>query len=123
MPISVKTFIPRIKVVRGKDWNWDDQDGGEGSVGEMIEKSKHKGWVKVKWGKNNYPHSYQIGKNDQYDLYFADDEDALLQEAMERFPSGSSYIAPNDDILNENVEYEYPYFWDIFGDVIKVKLH
>lgn len=111
MPVLVKTFIPGIEVVRGKDWDWDDQDGGEGSVGKMIGKSANEGWFMVKWKKTNYTSSYRIGKNDQYDLYFADDKDALLQEAMERFPSGCSYIAPNDDFLNENVEYEYPYFW------------
>ena len=26
-----------LRVVRGKDWNWGDQDGGEGRVGTVIE--------------------------------------------------------------------------------------
>lgn len=112
MPVSVKTFIPGIKVVPGEDWEWGDQN--EGNVGEMIEKCEHEGWIRVKWEKDNYTDSYRIGigNDDESDLYFADDRDALLQEAMERFPSGCSYIALNDDIhVNENVEYEYPYFW------------
>jgi len=26
-----------LRVVRGDDWQWDDQDGGEGGVGTVIE--------------------------------------------------------------------------------------
>lgn len=26
-----------LRVVRGKDWKWGDQDGGEGSVGTVVE--------------------------------------------------------------------------------------
>ena len=26
-----------IRIVRGKDWKWGDQDGGEGHVGTIVE--------------------------------------------------------------------------------------
>ena len=26
-----------LRVVRGDDWQWDDQDGGEGGVGTIVE--------------------------------------------------------------------------------------
>ena len=26
-----------VRVVRGSDWCWEDQDGGEGSVGTVVE--------------------------------------------------------------------------------------
>ena len=26
-----------VRVVRGPDWSWEDQDGGEGSVGTLVE--------------------------------------------------------------------------------------
>ena len=26
-----------VRVVRGPDWKWDDQDGGEGNVGTVID--------------------------------------------------------------------------------------
>ncbi len=45
------------EVVRGPDWRWSDQDGGAGTVGEVIEElpglpsrlSSVTGWVAVKW--------------------------------------------------------------------------
>ena len=36
------------KVVRGPDWKWAEQDGGEGSKGEIVD-VKSNGWVLVKW--------------------------------------------------------------------------
>ena len=29
-----------VRVVRGPDWKWDDQDGGEGHVGTVVEIGK-----------------------------------------------------------------------------------
>jgi len=29
-----------LRVVRGPDWKWEDQDGGEGNVGTIIETPK-----------------------------------------------------------------------------------
>lgn len=103
MPIPVKTFIPGIKVIRGEDWDWDDQDGGEGNVGEMIDKSESEGWVKVKWEKNNYTASYRIGKDDEYDLYFADDKgtwatrtDVIIQKIYKPLPTGEYFELPTE---------------------------
>ena len=43
------------EVVRGPDWKWGDQDGGAGTVGEVIEELpgarplSGTGWIAVKW--------------------------------------------------------------------------
>ena len=41
------------EVVRGPDWKWGDQDGGAGTVGEVIEElpgaRSVTGWIAVKW--------------------------------------------------------------------------
>ena len=29
--------VPGLRVVRGPDWKWGDQDGGEGNVGTVVE--------------------------------------------------------------------------------------
>ncbi len=29
--------LPGMRVVRGPDWKWGDQDGGEGTVGSVVE--------------------------------------------------------------------------------------
>ena len=100
--ISVKKCIPGIRVIRGKDWDYGDQDGGEGNTGVMKE-SKPKGWVTVLWEEGDR-NSYRIGEEDKYDLYFADDKDALLQEAMERFPVDTVFSNVNLGYKCENVK-------------------
>ena len=32
-----------MRVVRGDDWQWDDQDGGDGFVGTVVEVGGHDG--------------------------------------------------------------------------------
>jgi hypothetical protein len=36
-------------VERGEDWKWDDQDGGAGKRGRVMEAVTDNGWVRVKW--------------------------------------------------------------------------
>lgn len=120
--IPVKHFFKDVKVVRGKDWIWRNQDGGNGCVGVIKEKGEGK-WVEVLWespqGMKNC--EYRIGHDDCYDLYFAEKRDALIQEAMERFPSGCSYKSAADNgYTYKNVKYdmEIPYYF--MGDAIAI---
>lgn len=114
--ISVKYPIVGAKVIRGKDWGWFEQDGGSGNVG-IITKKDYYGWVVVKWS-CGYEARYRIGDQEKYDLYFATEKDALLQEAMERFPSGCSYET-NIGEKFRNVTYEHPYWYE--DDCIALK--
>jgi hypothetical protein len=104
----VKYPISGAKVIRGKDWVYGNQDGG-GKTGVIIENLKN-GWVTVLW-ENGSKDGYRIGDHGMYDLYFENYKDALLQDAMERFPSGCSYI---DTIgsHHKNIKYDYPYWYD-----------
>jgi len=82
----VTEFIEGLKVVRGRDWEWGDQD--KGSIYGIIQRDlSSRGWVVVSWfdknGKNltgnNY--SYRIGGYgvDAYDLfYYEDNGDAII---------------------------------------------
>ena len=57
------------KVVRGGDWKWDDQDGGNGKVGEVVA-VKGNGWVSIRWstpGKVK-PGDYRWGKDAKFDV-------------------------------------------------------
>ena len=36
------------RVVRGDDWQWGEQDGGEGGTGTLTQ-DEHEGWWRVKW--------------------------------------------------------------------------
>ncbi len=56
-------------VVRGPDWKWENQDGGEGNKGVVVD-LKRKGWVIVKWDKTK--HDYRFGAQDAFDLEVVD---------------------------------------------------
>ena len=71
---SSETVARRLEkgdwVVRGPDWEWDDQDGGEGSIGKVVKDEadgEEPGWVKVRWpsGEKN---CYRDGKDNARDL-------------------------------------------------------
>ena len=55
------------KVVRGVDWKWDDQDGGSGKIGEVIE-VKGNGWISVRWNGNKKSSDYRWGKDGKFDV-------------------------------------------------------
>ena len=59
-------------VVRGKDWKWDNQDGGAGNTGKVIG-VKFTGWVKVKWLANRSENRYRWGVDNCYDLEIVDE--------------------------------------------------
>lgn len=53
-------------VMRGPDWHWDNQDGGRGCRGRVVE-IRRNGWVSVKWD-NAGKHDYRWGSQGLYDL-------------------------------------------------------
>lgn len=77
-----------LRVVRGKDWKWGDQDGGEGHAGTVVEIGKpydanNAGSVPVTGDKtpdktvivqwDHGPRSnYRVGYHDSYDLLLYD---------------------------------------------------
>jgi len=66
-----------LRVVRGNDWKWDDQDGGEGHVGTVIVVggrggSDHPtGTVVIMWDTGNIA-NYRAGHEGSYDLRILD---------------------------------------------------
>ncbi len=91
------------KVVRGRDWKWEDQDGGPNGEGVIVGKVEHDGWVRVKWA-SGATNSYRMGKLDKYDLQLApsernrldldcgadDDEDAGVATNESEYKAGKS---------------------------------
>ncbi|ELP90841.1 hypothetical protein EIN_359240 [Entamoeba invadens IP1] len=53
-------------VIRGRDWKWEDQDGGNGSVG-IVTESPSGNWVEVRW-KSGSTAQYRWGEDGCYDL-------------------------------------------------------
>lgn len=63
---TFKISDSKSKVVRGKDWRWEEQDGGEGKFGRIISPPDN-GWVDVTW-ENGYSNSYRFGANGNFDI-------------------------------------------------------
>lgn len=66
------------RVVRGPDWKWEDQDGGEGSVGTIVSLDRHSDGSKlpaktalVCWD-SGFVNNYRVGLGDCYDLRILD---------------------------------------------------
>lgn len=57
-----------IRVVRGADWRYGNQDGGVGSIGTILF-SPSAGIVRVRWD-NGQIYDYRMGASGAYDLYF-----------------------------------------------------
>jgi len=68
VPLTDK--ICGVRVTRGKDWEWGDQDGGAGCVGTTTDDEEDDGWIGVKWD-NGRSNSYRVGAVGKYDLYYA----------------------------------------------------
>ena len=62
-----------MRVVRGPDWEWNDQDGGEGSVGTVVQigsdakLSITEPIVLVQWDGGTKA-NYRVGMDGKYDL-------------------------------------------------------
>ena len=60
-----------VRVVRGPDWCWEDQDGGEGCVGTVVEVGDEGRSVLVQWdcGIRSW---YRSGEEGKFDLRVLD---------------------------------------------------
>ena len=59
------------RVVRGPDWEWGDQDGGEGFVGTVAGLEEGGGGVIVQWDMGQRCR-YRCGKDNKFDLSVLD---------------------------------------------------
>ena len=71
-PFTLRTTRMELKdgdrVIRGPDWNWDNQDGGEGKQGTVTKCSQH-GWATVRWDKTpRKTNDYRWGAEGSFDL-------------------------------------------------------
>ena len=67
-----------IRVVRGPDWIWEEQDGGEGHVGTVIKPFNQPDWpavqsgtVFVQWD-HGRTGNYRVGSDGAHDLRVLD---------------------------------------------------
>ena len=60
-----------LRVVRGPDWEWGDQDGGEGYVGTVAGLEEGGGAVVIQWDAGQR-YRYRCGEEGKYDLSILD---------------------------------------------------
>lgn len=76
-----------LRVVRGPNWKWGDQDGGEGSIGTVIAETLNKlskletgienetcEIINVMWDIGTFA-EYRVGYNSAFDLRVIDQSD------------------------------------------------
>ncbi|XP_071840048.1 E3 ubiquitin-protein ligase MIB2-like isoform X1 [Apostichopus japonicus] len=80
----MESTVVGYRVVRGPDWRWNDQDGGEGNLGTVVEVGK-KGsstspekTVIVQWD-NGSRTNYRMGYHNAYDLLIYDNATVGIQ--------------------------------------------
>ncbi|KAK7093326.1 E3 ubiquitin-protein ligase MIB2-like isoform X2 [Littorina saxatilis] len=71
-------IFPGAKVTRGKDWQWGDQDGGQGSEGEVkgyenVSPDSSRNLVKVHWP-NSVANTYRLGFYGYVDVTCVEEE-------------------------------------------------
>uniref|UniRef100_A0A2K6SFD8 MIB/HERC2 domain-containing protein n=1 Tax=Saimiri boliviensis boliviensis TaxID=39432 RepID=A0A2K6SFD8_SAIBB len=76
-----------MRVVRGVDWKWGQQDGGEGGVGMVVELGRHGSpstpdrTVVVQWDQGTRT-NYRVGYQGAHDQPLESGEGALLKVVM-----------------------------------------
>lgn len=74
-----------VRVIRGPNWNWDDQDGGVvGTVVKPLESSIstiQSGSVFVQWD-NGFIGNYRVAKDGEHDLRIFDSGPAGKSHAL-----------------------------------------
>lgn len=61
-----------VRVRRGRDWMWDNQDGGAGRQGTVVRAEKAENWWQVKWDSGN-TNSYPFGADGKFGLAIVQD--------------------------------------------------
>lgn len=71
IPVTLENQYIGMRVKRGRDWDWGDQDrGGLGTIIRLgMEGNK---WCQVEWD-NDEENDYRVGENGRFDLYAHND--------------------------------------------------
>ena len=87
----VKLRLGSVVTRNPTDWQWDDQDGGEGNEG-MVTELLGGGWVRVKWKVDNFEGAYRWGAEDAIDLILTEKVPLATAVFNEIDPDGSQHL-------------------------------
>ncbi len=66
-PFEDSSCARGVRVARGPQWRWGDQDGGVGGVGTVTGRADESGWCKVTWDQGG-SNAYRVGSFSMFDL-------------------------------------------------------
>jgi hypothetical protein len=112
-PKVVDTVTIGTRVVRGPDWDWHDQDGGSGTVGEIIGCALI--GARVRWP-NGHENGYRVNYNGKFDLCYANvkgESSMDKQGAMKRLDAIECEAKELRKIIEkpEGIEYDDSKFY------------
>ena len=101
-----------LRVVRGRDWEWQDQDGGKGCVGTVFEiggrgGSKHPDDMVVVVWDNGARGSYRAGYKDKYDLRVLDSAATGTVSKSTTFNIFSDFSKVIDFIISISINFHW----------------
>jgi hypothetical protein len=111
-PATMSTAFVGARVVRGPAWHYNDQDGGEGNVGTILEVSENE-WIRVEWA-NGSTNSYECPNPPREStLAFADSQDTtsnlslLFGIVRDTFPmpAGQALTADSFTAVSHDAEH------------------
>ena len=114
--ISLRGIFPGARVVRGADWDWDDQDGGEGKRGKVTEvqdwsSNSARSAAYVIWD-NGTKNLYRLGFQGMADLKCVSDGKGYsvfrdhLPALGESGSSSSVHLYQINDLVNVDLDLE-----------------
>lgn len=68
--VHIPPLAEGTRVMRGPDWKWDDQDGGPGRTGVVVDAPTTTVWAKVQWDSGS-SNTYRWGHEGKFDLVVA----------------------------------------------------
>eukprot|EP01028_Stygiella_incarcerata_P013678 TRINITY_DN82_c0_g1_i6.p1 TRINITY_DN82_c0_g1~~TRINITY_DN82_c0_g1_i6.p1 ORF type:complete len:1402 (+),score=342.34 TRINITY_DN82_c0_g1_i6:162-4208(+) len=77
-----KCLIAGMRVVRGIDWEWGDQDGVAGKQGSVVKEGSDEEWPTIRWDHGG-ENSYRFGHDGKFDIAVINpDQPALLMKGQ-----------------------------------------
>mmetsp|Transcript_37880 Transcript_37880/g.100810 ORF Transcript_37880/g.100810 Transcript_37880/m.100810 type:complete len:747 (-) Transcript_37880:721-2961(-) len=86
-----------LEVVRGPDWATEDEDGGPGNIGTIMEVHTATRQARVQWSSKGYTGDYRIGSGGKFDLQLASSARVtILRDEDDEFSEGDQVQLSKD---------------------------
>jgi hypothetical protein len=85
-----KYLIAGMRVVRGIDWEWDDQDGAAGKPGSVLQEGSDEEWPTIRWD-TGIENKYRFGHDGKFDIAVINPDQPVLLSKGQRVVRGGDW--------------------------------